>query len=148
MTSVLRDDRQVALQWLYRWACETAGHYRFVLDHLENSGAGQVFAVLLAEREQLSERLAEAIRDTGDLPAVPDADKEWAVQLPEQLATTFTEHGEATMRVHCRSLEQGFMQQVQLEAGLLASSEYDSLLQESIRSAEQALAQLAETAPH
>lgn len=136
--SLLRNDIQVALQWLHEWAQETMSHFRFVADHDIGKSSAALCRELAAERELLSSQLAAAIRETGDLPAGPDPDREAALQLQEQLADVLSEQGGEAMLEHCRSREESLLEQVSREAGVLDGTEYAELLVTCKRSAEKA----------
>lgn len=87
---ILRSEQQVALQQLYRLVQESIDHYQDSAEFVEDSNAAQLFTRIASEREPLAEQLAQAIRDTGDLPAAPDADKETGEQLLHRLRAWFT----------------------------------------------------------
>ncbi|WP_043316666.1 hypothetical protein [Microbulbifer sp. HZ11] len=140
--SFLRDDIQVALQWLHSWALETLSHFQFVADHEVGVEVVALCGALATEREQLAGKLAAAIRDTGDLPAEPDPDREAVLQVQEQLSGIFAEHGSDAMLAYCRSREEAFLAQVRQEAGILEESEFRSLLSACQSSAELAVDRL------
>ncbi|HDZ07960.1 DUF2383 domain-containing protein [Pseudohongiella sp.] len=88
--SILRSEQQLALQQLYRLVQESIDHYRDSAEFVEDSNTAQLFTRIASEREPLAEQLAQVIRDTGDLPAAPDADKEAGEQMLHRLRAWFT----------------------------------------------------------
>lgn len=140
--SLLRSDSQVALQWLHGWALETLSHFRFVADHEVGAEAVALCESLADEREQLAGRLAAAIRETGDLPAEPDPDREALQQIQEQLSSVFAEQGGDAMLAYCGSREEAFLEQARQEAGVLEGTQYASLLSACQASAAQAIKRL------
>lgn len=87
---ILRSEQQVALQQLHVLAQESVDHYQDSAEFVDNEVATQLFKHIAAERLQLVQKLAQAIRDTGDLPAAPDADREAGEQLIHRLHAWFT----------------------------------------------------------
>lgn len=87
---ILRSEQQVALQGLYRLLQESADHYRDAAQFVDDAKAADLFTSIADGRDSLAEKVAQAIRDTGDLPAAPDADKETGEQLLHRLHAWFT----------------------------------------------------------
>lgn len=88
--NILRSEQQVALQQLYRLLQESIDHYQDSAEFVDDDVTAQLFTRIASEREPLVEQLAQAIRDTDDLPAAPDADKETGAQLLHRLHAWFT----------------------------------------------------------
>lgn len=88
--SILRSEQQVALQQLYRLAQESIDHYQDSAEFVDDADAAGLFTRIANERKPLVEQLAQVIRDTGDLPAAPDADRETGEQLLHRLHAWFT----------------------------------------------------------
>lgn len=88
--TILRSELQVALQDLYRMARESADHYQDAAQFVHAASATRLFTRIAGEREALARQLASAIRDTDDLPAAPDADREAGEQLIHRLHAWFT----------------------------------------------------------
>lgn len=87
---ILRSEQQLALQGLYQLAQESVDHYRDSAEFVDDDAAAQLFTRIADEREALAGQLAQAIRDTDDLPAAPDADRETGEQLIHRLHAWFT----------------------------------------------------------
>ena len=88
--SILRSELQVALQELYRLAQESVDHYKDTAQFVDDEAATRLFIRIADEREAFARQLASAIRDTDDLPAAPDADREAGEQLVHRLHALFT----------------------------------------------------------
>lgn len=71
--SILRSEQQVALQQLYHLAQESIDHYQDSAEFVDDADVARLFTRIANERKPLVEQLAQVIRDTGDLPAAPDA---------------------------------------------------------------------------
>ena len=148
--SLFRSDFQVALQSLHKLVQQSATHYEFVAEHCaEGEGAGRCNAIA-SERKRLAERLAEAIRQTGDLPAEPDPDLETARQLQDELISqlndVFSDNGAAALISRCQGLEQQLKEMIENEAAVLATGECRPLLDECAASVQRAQKMLGELA--
>ncbi len=86
-----RTEGQAALNTLLVAARETLDHYRDVAELVETH-LGQIFRGIAAQRRGLIHRLEDAVRASGDLPAVPDPDKEAAVMLLHHVAALIKPH--------------------------------------------------------
>ncbi|MBC53452.1 MAG: hypothetical protein CMQ34_06395 [Gammaproteobacteria bacterium] len=87
---ILRSAQQVALQELHQLAQESVDHYRDSAEFVDDSTAAQLFKRIADQRASLVANVAQAIRETGDLPAAPDADRETGEQLLHRLHAWFT----------------------------------------------------------
>lgn len=81
----LRTDDQVALNSLLVAALETLDHYRDAAE-LAETNLGQLFRNIDRQRRNFIHRLKEAVRASGNLPAVPDPDKEASEMLLHHVA--------------------------------------------------------------
>ncbi len=88
--SILRSELQVALQALHRMAQESVDHYHDAAEFVDDEDTTCLFNRIADEREDFVRQLNAAIRDTGDLPAAPDADREAGEQLIHRLHALFT----------------------------------------------------------
>ncbi|BFM19210.1 hypothetical protein [Gilvimarinus japonicus] len=88
--SVLRNDLQVALNDLHVALMESADHYRYAAEFVSDALTGELFETLAEARDLLADEAEEAIRDSGDLPSVPDVDRETGEQLLQRLEAVFS----------------------------------------------------------
>ena len=83
--SIFRTDEQAALNNLLKAARETLDHYRDATELVETNHA-QLFRNIAQQRRDFVTRLEEAVRMAGDLPVVPDPDKETGEMLIHHVA--------------------------------------------------------------
>lgn len=88
--SIMRSEYQVVLQDLHSRARESVDHYRDSARFVEEEGAARLFRGIADEREAFASRVADVIREAGDLPAAPDADRETGEQLIHRLHAWFS----------------------------------------------------------
>lgn len=79
--SIIRSDKEVALNDLIVACGESVDHYRDAAGFLEEADLARVFTSIADQRETFVTRLANAVRALGDLPSVPDPDKEAGAML-------------------------------------------------------------------
>lgn len=79
--NLIRSDKEVALNDLIVATRETVDHYRDAVEFLEDENLKRVFSTIANQREGFIERLENAVRALGDLPSVPDPDKEAGTML-------------------------------------------------------------------
>jgi hypothetical protein len=82
--SFIRTDGQAALNSMLKAARETLDHYRDGAGLDEN--IAQLFRDISRQRREFIRRLEDAVRATGDLPSVPDPDKEAGEMLIHHVA--------------------------------------------------------------
>lgn len=73
--SFFRTDGQAALNSLLVAARETLDHYRDAAE-LSEENLGQILRSISGKRREFIHKLEDAVRATGDLPTMPDPDKE------------------------------------------------------------------------
>lgn len=88
--SIMRSEYQVALQDLHALVRESVDHYRDSASFVAEDRAARLFHGIADDREALASRVARAIRESGELPAVPDADQEAGEQLIHRLHAWFS----------------------------------------------------------
>lgn len=74
--TLIRNKQQLALHDLLVATRKTADHYRDAADFLGFIPASDELRRVASERERLIERLERAVRQAGDLPSLPDEDRE------------------------------------------------------------------------
>ncbi|MGD8176349.1 hypothetical protein [Marinimicrobium sp. ARAG 43.8] len=88
--NLIRTDLQTALHDLYTALEESADHYYDAADFVESATASQLFKSIAQERDQLADALERVIRDSGDMPAPPNDEKEAGEQLLHRLHSFFS----------------------------------------------------------
>lgn len=88
--SILRSEHQVALQELFVMIQESVDHYEDAAEFVDNEATSELFLGIVSQRKDLAEKVAQAIRETDDLPTAPDADREAGTQLLHHLHSLFT----------------------------------------------------------
>lgn len=79
--SLIRTDKEVALNDLLVASRESVDHYRDAADFLEDKTVTDVLHAIASQREPFIARFEQAIRALGELPSVPDPDKETGAML-------------------------------------------------------------------
>ncbi|WP_049722838.1 hypothetical protein [Gilvimarinus polysaccharolyticus] len=90
--SVLRNDVQVALNDLHVALMQSADHYRYAAEFVTDKLTCELFDTIAHARDLLAKEAEEAVRNSGDLPSVPDADRETGEQLLQRLEAAFSAH--------------------------------------------------------
>ncbi|WP_341939067.1 hypothetical protein [Marinimicrobium sp. C2-29] len=88
--NLLRTDLQTALHDLHVAVQESIDNYRDASTFVEDRRASELFAAIAGEREPLQGEIEQAIRETDDLPAAPDSDREAGEQLLHRLHSLFS----------------------------------------------------------
>lgn len=83
--TLIRTDQQVALNTALVAIETSADHFHAAAEHLKDSAVSDALRRIGDERNSLSQGFKTAIRDSGDLPPEPDADRESLEQLAQQL---------------------------------------------------------------
>lgn len=78
---LLRTDKEVALNDLLVASRETADHYQDAIEYLEDPQLTPVLREIIQERQAFIARIEQSIRALGDLPSVPDPDRETGEML-------------------------------------------------------------------
>lgn len=138
----LRTDKEVALNDLLIASEETIDHYRDAAEFLEDANIVHAFKAIVLQRESFIAGLTKAVRALGDLPSMPDPDKETGVKLMHRAGAFLSENHVAEI------LRQRIESELQLtdfveagrEAGLDGSC--STLLDEMAEHVAQTIAQL------
>ena len=86
---MLRDDRQIAFSETLVLCEDSAEHYRAAAEAVDDTTLAELFRALAAERDRLAEQLTEQVRLLGDLPRLPDPDRESLDDLITRLKSLF-----------------------------------------------------------
>ena len=79
--NLLRTDKEVALNDLLVASRETIDHYQDAVEYLNDDHITPVLRMIMQERQGFIQRIEQAIRALGDLPSVPDPDRETGEML-------------------------------------------------------------------
>ena len=79
--NLLRTDKEVALNDLLVASRETVDHYQDAVEYLNDDHITPVLRMIMQERQGFIQRIEQAIRALGDLPSVPDPDRETGEML-------------------------------------------------------------------
>lgn len=88
--NMMRTDLQAALNDLYVLVQESVDHYQDVAEFIEDDAAASLLKDIAEKRSVIGDQLEGAIRETGDLPSSPDADREAGYQLVQRLKALFS----------------------------------------------------------
>jgi len=88
--SFIRSDQQVALNNLLVAVRESIDHYHDAAGLLDEKDIRTALEKISHERKAFAVQLEQAIRDSGDLPTVPDPDKEAGAMLIHHVAALLT----------------------------------------------------------
>lgn len=83
--NLIRNPQQLALNDLLVAIRASADHYRDAAAFVESWTASEDLGRIAGERDALVQRLEEAVRSAGDLPSVPDEDRESVEKLFHRL---------------------------------------------------------------
>lgn len=86
----LLSDTEVALNEILVASRESVDHYEDAIKLIENTEVAEGFQHIAAQRKLFFKRLSTAIRELGDLPSVPDPDKETGEMLLHHLGAALT----------------------------------------------------------
>ncbi|MEN0037835.1 MAG: DUF2383 domain-containing protein [Cellvibrio sp.] len=86
----LLSDTEVALNEILVACRESVDHYEDAIQLVENPAVTERFQQIAAQRKLFFKRLSVAIRELGDLPSVPDPDKETGEMILHHLGAAFT----------------------------------------------------------
>ena len=87
-------DTEVALNELLVACRASIDHYDAACGLIDDEDKITLFRSITNQRTDLSEQLAAAIRELGDLPSAPDPDKETSEILIEHLGASLSENDE------------------------------------------------------
>jgi hypothetical protein len=86
----LLSDAEVALNELLVACRESVDHYQDAIKLVEQSEATDIFRDIANQRKLFFNRLANAIRELGDLPSAPDPDKETTEMIIHHLGAALS----------------------------------------------------------
>lgn len=86
----LLSDIEVALNELLVACRESVDHYQDATELVEHADIAKNFAKIASQRKTFLTRLEAAIRELGDLPSVPDPDKEASAMMLHHLGAALS----------------------------------------------------------
>lgn len=86
----LLSDTEVALNEILVACRESVDHYEDAIQLIENTDITERFQRIATQRKLFFNRLSTAIRELGDLPSVPDPDKETGEMILHHLGAALT----------------------------------------------------------
>ncbi|WP_066963900.1 DUF2383 domain-containing protein [Microbulbifer sp. Q7] len=142
--SLMRTDRQMALNDLHLAMQESADIYQQTAQFLQDPAASALCKSLASDRERLAEQIAEEIRDEGELPSAPDRDKETLELLEQRLETLFAQDQVAGVITHRLEGEKALAARVRSEDFTALEAQSPALLNDCRQSVEGAVARLSD----
>lgn len=88
--NLLRTDKEVALNDLLVASRESADHYQDAIEYLEEEHITEALRQIRQQRLTFIERIEHAIRALGDLPSMPDPDRETGEMLLHHVAAALS----------------------------------------------------------
>ena len=88
---MLLDDTQVAINDLLSALQESAEHYADALERVDSATVRELLGDVCATRREDVERLAGIVRDAGELPRAPSADRQDLHRLATHVKAAFTD---------------------------------------------------------
>ncbi|MDO3386319.1 hypothetical protein QWI17_10760 [Gilvimarinus sp. SDUM040013] len=146
--SVLRNDVQVALNDLHVALLESADHYRYAAEFVTCELASELFKTLAEARDLLASEAEEAIRARGDLPSVPDPDRETGEQLLQRLEAFFSADEAADVMAQGLEREAEFEQLLNAPQMQVIDKNYPSMRRACLQSIDVAREKLNASAAH
>jgi len=104
--NLLRTDLQTALQNLHVGVQESADNLRDLAEFIDDDDVAALFSSLADARDSLSDGLADAIRDVGDLPAAPNSEKEAGEHLIHRIRALFSADQTVSLIRQCLEAEE------------------------------------------
>lgn len=103
--TMIRTEKQVALQNLLVTLSETIELYEDAAQYLVGAELSKTLSEIVGKRKVLISSLQNAVRDSGDLPATPDPDKETLKKLLAHLYATLADDTAAQTLRNCITAE-------------------------------------------
>lgn len=128
--SFFLSDEQVALNELHAASQQTADHYRDAADFLEDEQVAEELRAIAELRDAIVRRLEDEIRATGDLPSVPNADKEGIEQLIHRIRAALSPDETREMLQQSLAIERSFEKQAEAIRQEGLGEKYDELFYE------------------
>ena len=125
-----RSEAEVALNDLEEFVREAADLYADDAEVLAPGELADLFADLAARRDRFASRLADHIRRSGDLPVLPDADRETFHRLGNRLRAALAADGRQALLEDRIAAEEELHQRIEQALAQPVGPEAESLLAE------------------
>lgn len=126
--NIMRNEDQVALQDLHARVRESVDHYRDAARFVEDGRIARLFDGIADDREAFAARVARTIRENGDLPGAPDADRETGEQLIHHLRAWFASDQTRNVIEQRLEAEVGLADWLSAQRGLGQARQQEALL--------------------
>ena len=130
--NIIRTDQQTALHDLLIAVEESADHYQNAAEYVADHSGSVYFQQFAKQRLILASRLQEAIRNEGELPPVPDPDKESGAMLFQRLVASLSQEETHTIIEQRLDKEQALNELLQQAQELGVGDTYPELQQDLI----------------
>lgn len=128
--SLIRNDRQLALNDLLIAIKESADHFQDAANFLEEEPTCVYFQQFAKQRLILTSRLEDAVRAEGDLPTAPDPDRETGSMVLEHIGANLSADEAATVIEHRLEKEEELSELVEHASDAGLGDNYAELLKD------------------
>lgn len=99
--SIIRTDAQADALEILKLIIQTADFYRAMGEQLSAENIQHSLFAIADERETFIESFQHIIKELGDLPSTPDADKEWIEEIGGKLTQLFADNPKRAIENKC-----------------------------------------------
>ena len=99
--SIIRTDTQADALEILKLIIQTADFYRAMGEQLSAENIQHSLFAIADERETFIESFQHIIKELGDLPSTPDADREWIEEIGGKLTQLFAEDPKRAIENKC-----------------------------------------------
>ncbi len=128
--NLLRTDKEVALNDLLVASRESIDHYQDAVEYLDDDHVTPVLRMIMQERLGFIERIEQAIRALGDLPSVPDPDRETGEMLLHHITAALSSDTATQILEQRLKAERHLLELVQVCRAAGLDDEHGPLLRE------------------
>lgn len=140
--NLLRTGKEVALNDLLVASRETADHYQDALEYLGDHHIIPALRDIMQERLEVIERIEQAIRALGDLPSMPDPDRETGEMLLHHVTAALSSDSATEILEQRLKAERHLLALLQACKDVGLSSDQPQLLQEMEQQVHQVITRL------
>lgn len=142
--TLIRDERETALNDLHMAFRHSADNYRDAAEFLDDPDASHRCEAIARERDALADSAADEIRALGELPSVPDRDRETGEQLLQRLGAMFSPDETSRVLEQRRDADRELLGWLRGDELTPLQKDYSELLKRCEGQVEQALAGLSQ----